>query len=104
MKAIALGVGALFSAAIITPAAAGPEEVEAVRALCRTQLNVPEAICDCLAGKAAAMTDAQQIFIVGTLQGDAAKVDSARGSLGPQETMAAATFMVSQPAACARGG
>jgi len=96
-------IAAIALAGAIAEANAGPDEVEQVRSLCMSQLNVPDAICDCLAGKAAEMTDDQQVFIVGTLEGDPAKVDSVRASLGAQEVMQATMFMVNQPSACARG-
>ena len=85
------------------PALAGTVEQEAVRADCTANLNVPAGTCDCLAGKAAEMTEGQQQLLAATLAHDDARAAPLRAKLPVQEQMQVATFHLHQVPACAAG-
>jgi hypothetical protein len=85
------------------PAFAGAAEQEAVRADCTANLNVPAGTCDCLAGKAANMTEGQQQLLAAMLTHDEPRATALRAQLPVQEQVQVATFHLHQVPACAAG-
>jgi hypothetical protein len=98
--------GVLVAAIIgggVSLAVAAEAEQQAVRNHCQTELNVPPGTCDCLAGKAAEMSEGQQQLLAATLAGDDARAASLRATLPVAEQMQVGLFHVHQTPACAGG-
>ncbi|MGH6923284.1 MAG: hypothetical protein ACRED5_06045 [Propylenella sp.] len=95
-------VAAIIRGAVPLAVAAEAEQ-QAVRNHCQTELNVPPGACDCLAGKAAEMSEGQQQLLAAILSGDDARAASLRATLPVAEQMQAGLFHVHQTPACAGG-
>ena len=99
-------VPTLVAAAVLVfvqPAVAGSAEQDAVRTACEADTNLPPGICDCLAGKAAEMSEGQQSLLAATANGNDAAAAQLRAQLPPDQVMEVAMFYVNQPRICAGG-
>jgi hypothetical protein len=103
MRRITLPLLAVALPLAAAPAWADTAEQDAVRDQCATDLNVPAGTCDCLAGKAAQMTEGQQQLLAATLAHDDSRAAPLRAQLSVQEQVQVATFHLHQVPACAAG-
>jgi hypothetical protein len=95
---VAMIIGGAMSLAVAAEA-----EQQVVREHCQTELNVPPGACDCLAGKAAEMSEGQQQLLAAILTGDDARAAPLRATLPVGEQMQVGMFHVQQTPACAGG-
>jgi hypothetical protein len=97
-----LRICALCLWVVALPAGAERSNADFVAA-CTSSSNLPQANCECAAGKAQAKMSADGFaFLVATLEGDQAASDALRAKLPLDQMMKAATFMTRGPAQCAR--
>jgi hypothetical protein len=94
----------LVLAASALPALADTQAVETLRAECAAQLKLPAAACDCIAAKAAELTDNQQAFLAASVTKDEATAATLRGQMTIDELTQAGMFMATSPQACMQGG
>jgi len=84
-------------------AVAAPEHLATVETECAAQLNMPPAVCACIKGKAEALNDSQQAFVVAALTKDKAMQQSLTQGMTMQELTEAGMFMTNAPGQCAKG-
>jgi hypothetical protein len=96
---LALGV----ALALAGPAGAGQAEADAVLAHCRAELNVPPAVCPCLADKALALEEGQQALLAAIVSGNDATAAKLRTELPVAQVMEVGMFHVDNTPACAAG-
>ena len=103
MRRIILPLLAAALSFAVAPAFAGTVEQDAVRGDCTANLKVPAGTCDCLAGKAADMTEGQQQLLAAMLAHDEPRAAALRAQLPVDQQMKVATFHLHQVPACAAG-
>lgn len=80
------------------------ETADIAKQSCLTELQMPEAICSCIAASAEAdLNAAEQEFFVAMITGNTAAAASLRPNMTFGEMTNVATFMSDTPQACAMG-
>ena len=94
----------LILAASAMPAFADADDLETLRTECAAQLNLPSAVCDCIADKAGELSESQQAFLAATVSQDFAAAGEVRTQMSIAEVTEAGMFMAGSPQGCAKGG
>ncbi len=94
-------MAALTALVWASPSEAGTRET--LRQECKTQLNMPDPICDCIGKKAETELSAgEQAMVVAMVTKDKAAQARSRGTLSGDEMAKAALFMANAPQDCAK--
>ncbi len=88
-------------AGCLSPALAGPKDLQVIGEQCASQLKLPAAVCNCMVQKAGAeLNSNQQAFMAAQVSGNMAEAARIQSTLTVAEATATGQFMSSVVGQC----
>lgn len=104
MKAIFALIAAIVLATFlpIGASSAAQAHLDTIKKQCGVQLKMPPKACECIAAKAASLSDSQQAFVVAMVTKNKSEAASMKAKLSVEEQVQTGKFMTSAPSQCAK--
>jgi hypothetical protein len=94
----------LVAALAAVPAIASEEDATTVSDFCRTELNTPPKVCDCVMGRFAGLSEGQQALLGAILREDTAELPALLNALSAEEAGQAESFLTHEILLCKPSG